>query len=165
MKSIRKFTCGCIQGITVLGLVFILCAPLKSVTWWTHFTVMQCCFIKYTFDGSLGQPKTSEWGKHKAMQSFSKMKILLKLRTNQTKVALHRKSTGWTYWEGIEYEIRKPIYSHVYDLLLPKILRAGDRQPSSPQKLYLKTLVSWASTQKQVHRGPGIWQQGQSRPP
>lgn len=129
MKSIRKFTWGHIQGITVLGLIFILCAPLKSVTQWTHFTVMQCCFIKYTFDRSLGQPKTSQWGKHKAKQSFSRMKVLLKLKTNQSKVALTRKSTGWTCWEGTEYEIRKPTYSHLHDLLLPNscMLERGDQ--------------------------------------
>lgn len=65
MESIRKSTWGHIQGITVLGLVFILCTPAKSVTWWTHFSAMRCCFIKYTFGGSPGQPKTWGWGKHK----------------------------------------------------------------------------------------------------
>ena len=139
MKSIRKFTWGHIQDITVRGLVLVLCTPLESVTWWTHFTVMQCHFIKCTFDGSLGQPETSEWGKHKAKQSFGKTKILLRLKTNQTKTARCTKSTGCTYWGGTEYGIRIPAYSLLHDFLLSRFLHAGERHPPSPQKLSLPT--------------------------
>lgn len=122
---------------------------------------MQCSFIKYTFDRSLGQPKTSKWSKRKVKQSVSKMEILLKLKANQTKVALHKKCIGWTYWEGTKYGIRKPAYWH--DLLLPKFLHAEARQQASPQKPSPKTLVLWASTQKEVHQGSRTRQQGQSR--